>query len=123
MNKNLKLIRTILEATKDKNPDDSWIEIDFPNYEHHTVVEHVRLLDDEGYIEVMDLSCIGHIDWRPQRLTNAGHDYLAGLSKPLYKAVFERSLDVSGKIIWIFVGGLIGCGGTYVATLIFGVCK
>jgi hypothetical protein len=123
MNKDLKLIRTILEATRDKKPDGSWVEIDFPNYDPAIVVEHVRLLDDEGYIEAIDLSCIGHIDWRPQRLTNSGHDYLESLSKPLYKTAFEKSMDVSGKMLWIFVGGLIGGVGTYVATLILGACK
>ena len=123
MDRDIKLIKMILEATKNKASEETWIEIDFPNYEAATIIGHIRLLDDEGYIEAVDLSCIGHTDWRPQRLTNSGHDYLDRLNTPLYRTIISQIVNTSGKIIWIFVGGLVGSIGTYVATLLIGSCK
>jgi len=71
------LIRQILLAVEesDQTPD-SWIDLEFDDQTHSVVSYHVMLLHEAGLLAAKDLSAMDDFDWRPQRLTIRGHEYL-----------------------------------------------
>lgn len=53
-------------------------------------------------------------------LTPMGYHYAEEINR---NPILKTMSDVSGKLIWIFVGGFIGALGTLTVTFIFGTCK
>ena len=71
------LVREILLAIE-ANKDDplGWINLNLEGREVADVSYHVMLLHDAGFIVGKDLSDDCGSDWRPQRLTYRGHEFL-----------------------------------------------
>ncbi|MGH1397821.1 MAG: DUF2513 domain-containing protein [Alphaproteobacteria bacterium] len=84
------LIKEILSVTKEKASGDTWVELQLSGYEDADVTEHVRLLDEQGYIEAIDLSKIGNVEWKPKRLTVHGHQYLENLNQSIFSRFKQR---------------------------------
>lgn len=92
---------------------------------------HLKYLEDAGHISCNDPNfgrtlSILNISISPliyYEITPMGHFFLDHLKQTPFKKILTKMLEASGKLIWIFVGGLIGGVGTYVATLILGACK
>ena len=71
------LVREILLAIEanDKTPD-SWINLAIESHTDDEVSYHVMQLHDAGFIVGKNLSSDSGFDWRPQRLTYHGHEFL-----------------------------------------------
>lgn len=123
MEKRKKLIKEILIATKNKSPERTWVDLNLPGHDNSVIVEYVRLLHNDGYIEAIDLSSHDGQCWKPKHLTSAGYDYLAVLSESWVKGTVARFLGMSGKMVWFFIGGFMGAIGTMVANHLFNLCK
>jgi len=55
--------------------------IDIKGYSNDQIIYHLDLLNDEGFIEVEDISRM-NISWRGvKRITHLGHDFLDGVRK------------------------------------------
>jgi hypothetical protein len=72
---------------------------------------HVQLLTDAGLLEAIDLSDTAGLDWRPTRLTYAGHEFIEAARKDTLwqkanSTVMERtgglSLDVLKAVLLKF---------------------
>lgn len=71
------LVREILLAIEASDtPPDSWIDLTIESHSEDEVSYHVMLLHDAGFIVGKDLSEDSAFDWRPQRLTYRGHEFL-----------------------------------------------
>lgn len=118
------LIKHILLTLRDTdNPKDIWIDMVIKKYEPETIEKHLKLLHEKGYIDAIDASSINEIKLIPQRLTSAGHDYLESISISWVKKIWGMTLNASGKMVWLVVGGFLGSSGTFVAAQLFNVCK
>lgn len=110
---NKKLMKEILIATRDKNADDTWVTFNFSGYyDENSINNHVRIADDMGLIEMIDLSSIGNRDYKPKWLTAYGHDYLNNQLAPWWKKFLCKIWDVTGKLVWITIGAAIGSAST-----------
>jgi hypothetical protein len=70
-------VRAVLLAVEANNGTPrGWIDIEIPGFTEVQVSYHVELLSEAGFLEVQDLSHIGSYEWKPKRLTFAGHEYL-----------------------------------------------
>jgi len=76
MKRDMDLVRAILLAVESQPDQPGWVDVEIEGYPAEAVVYHVRLLDEAGLIEAVDLTTHGGIDWRPKRLTWAGHEFL-----------------------------------------------
>lgn len=112
MKPDTRLMKEILTATRDKNPNDTWVTFTFTGYSNHAVNDHVRLADDLGLIEMIDLSSIGSKDYKPRRLTAYGHDYLNSKLAPWWRKLFSSIWNMTGKLVWVAVGAAIGAAST-----------
>ena len=77
MKRDMDLVRDILLAVEEHD-DDRFrpLELDIPDRPQPEVSYHVMLLADAGLIDAADLSSPNRLDWRPRRLTWAGHEFL-----------------------------------------------
>lgn len=124
MQRDEKLIKEILIMIRDSDKaEETWLDMVIKGYDLKSISYHVKLLYEMGLIEAIDLSSNAGQNWKPKRLTSAGHDYLNELCKPLSRKIAEHCLDVSGKILWIFVGGLIGAFTAILANSLFNDCN
>ena len=53
-----------------------WVEVTVPGHSEEEIAYHVEILDEAGFIEAQDLTTMSGYDWRPQRLTYDGHEFL-----------------------------------------------
>lgn len=84
------LVREILFAIeKDENATGhGWIDLRIENHSLEEVSYHVQLLDEAGLIRGTDLSTQTSYQWRPDRLTWYGHEFLDSVRD---KSVWERA--------------------------------
>ncbi len=125
MDRDNKLLDLALIAIRDsKNPEnDTWMDLTIKGYHPESIQYHLKMLLEKGLIEGADASSKDGIYIIPFRLNCAGHDYIDERTKPFHKKIFQKTLDVSGKMILLFVGSLIGGAGTYVVTFFLEACK
>ena len=57
-------------------------KIDIPDFDNVTVVGHLMLLDEAGYIEGVSLRASNVTDYRPNRITWDGHEFLDAVRDP-----------------------------------------
>ena len=77
MKLNKDAIRTVLLAVEaDKGGPRGWIDIEIPGFTEEQISYHVELLSEAGFLEAQDLSHLTSYEWKPKRLTFAGHEYL-----------------------------------------------
>lgn len=79
MKRDIELIRKLLlraeELPAGPGAMDEIIEI--PGYDADVVGGHIKLLEDAGLVVAHDWTSQGRVDLRIERLTNAGHDFVA----------------------------------------------
>ncbi len=76
MQRDMDLLRTILLELERHPYDGRWPELSIPGRSEQEISYHVRLLDDAGFVEAIDLSTLAGICWRPRRVTYQGHEFL-----------------------------------------------
>lgn len=92
------LVRDILLAVEasDEIPM-GWIDIEIEGRSQQEVAYHVQILDEAGLLTAQDLSSMSSYDWRPKRLTAAGHDFLDAVRDPkIWRSTKEGALGAGG---------------------------
>jgi len=78
MRRDMELVRAILLAVEEfDEPPLSWIDIEVAGQEPEVISYHLEIMDEGGLIEAKDLSSDDGYEWKPLRLTWAGHEFLA----------------------------------------------
>jgi hypothetical protein len=94
MKRDMDLVRKILFAVEEAEPEVGGVELEIEGYDEETVFEHLRLLAKAGYLEAFDLSTLETSEWRPARLTWSGHDFLdAARNDSIWTKAKSRLLD------------------------------
>jgi hypothetical protein len=79
MQRDMNLIRAVLIAVEQLPDDDKFYDISVEGHTEPEISNHVRLLDEAGFVEAQDLTTIDHVCWKPMRLTYQGHEFLGGI--------------------------------------------
>lgn len=78
MKRNMDLYRAILSRAEEAAPTDHVGANEVDGYSDAVVYAHIRLLADEGLVEIVDFSSGDHPNaCRISRITASGHDFLA----------------------------------------------
>lgn len=78
MKRDMDLCRKILLEVE-ANPratGPAWLDLNIEGREPAEIAYHVQLLDEAGLLEASDLTTTTGLDWRPVRLTYAGHEFV-----------------------------------------------
>ncbi|MGH8545557.1 MAG: DUF2513 domain-containing protein [Gammaproteobacteria bacterium] len=96
MKRDFDLAREILRQIEESSDavGVKWIDLEIEGRDPVEVSYHVRLLDEAGLIEAFDLTTMGGFDWRPKRLTWAGHEFLDAARDD---ARWEKAKDLTVK--------------------------
>ena len=70
------LCRRILLQLEEQEQPAGWVDFGIEGYSSDEVSYHVRLLADAGLIEARDLTTMQSAEWKPKRLTWAGHEFI-----------------------------------------------
>lgn len=76
------LVREILLQIEASITTTGWIELELPGHSEIEVSYHVELLSEAGFLQAHDLSTLDGPDWRPERLTYEGHEFLDTVRDP-----------------------------------------
>lgn len=78
MKRDLDLARNILLAVEQNKEATGYnpLHISIPNYSEEEISYHVGLLHEAGLIHAFENSSWDGVEWRPQRLTFQGHEFL-----------------------------------------------
>lgn len=79
MTRDMNLCRLILLEAEKLPPTPAALDqpIEIPGHEYDVICGHIKLLVDAGLVEARDWGSMDGVDWRIERLTNSGHDFLA----------------------------------------------
>ena len=114
MKRDFDLARTILlaiEANEDATGH-SWIILGKINgYSQEQVSYHVKLLDEAGLIEAIDLSTNTGFSWEPKKLTWHGHDFLeSSRNETLWGEAKKRMKQIGSSSFPVLLEVLINLG-------------
>ena len=99
MKRDMDLIRQILFKLEELPMTGGWHNIEIDGHTEEEITYHVRLMDEAGLIEAMDLTTLGGTDWHPQRITYAGHEFLdAARSDKVWNTAKDKLLSVTGTL-------------------------
>lgn len=70
------LVREILLQVEASPDPREWIDLNISGHSQEEIAYHVEILDEAGFIEAQNLSSMSGYDWRAQRLTYEGHEFL-----------------------------------------------
>jgi len=92
------MVREILLAIEASDTDPrELINLEIPGRSSEEVAYHVQLLAEAGFIEAQELSDMGCYDWRAQRLTFQGHEFLDTIREPeIWRTTKENAKKVGG---------------------------
>ena len=76
MERHLDLVRAVLLETERNASPVQPIVVQAPGYSPDQIAYHVKLLDEAGYLDALDLSTVTALDWHPRALTWQGHEFL-----------------------------------------------
>ncbi len=74
MKRDMDLVRRLLLETEAMPLDGAVVTIE--GHTEEEIAYHILLLKEAGLVDAIDLSSEQGIDWRPTRLTWAGHEFL-----------------------------------------------
>lgn len=102
------LVREILLALeKDDGDPFGWKDLTFDDHTQEEVAYHVCILAEGGFLIAMDLSTMDGADWRSQRLTYDGHEFLDTIrDNQVWKLTKEtaKKAGVGGLKVLVEVG-------------------
>lgn len=76
MIRDMSLVRQILLELEQDTRWGTIAEVEIDGYPDDLVSYHVKLLGEAGYIDAVDFSSSGAVDWRVRGLTWSGHEFL-----------------------------------------------
>jgi hypothetical protein len=93
------LVRQILFKMEDLPMTGGWHDLEIEGHTEEEIIYHVRLMDEAGLIEAQDLTTLASVDWRPKRITNAGHEFLdAARSDTVWNKAKDKMLTTAGTL-------------------------
>lgn len=93
------LVRQILLKMEDLPMSGGWYDIRIDGRSEKEIVYHVRLMHEAGLIEAIDLTTHDGIDWRPKRITYAGHEFLdAARSDTVWSKAKDKVMNATGTL-------------------------
>ncbi len=70
------LVREILLQVEAWPDPRAWVSFNIPSHSKTELAEHIRLLDDAGFLDADDVTDTSGYDWQARRLTYEGHEFL-----------------------------------------------
>jgi hypothetical protein len=108
MKRDIDLVRKILFQVDEKGQPRGWVDLEIPGYAPEQIAHHIWLLQDGGLIEAQDLSHLGALDYRPKKLTWAGHEFLdAARNDTVWNRTKEMVKEKGGSIPFEVLKGLL----------------
>lgn len=100
MKRDMDLARDILFAIETAEGDPlEWVEITLPDRSEVEITYHIMILKEAGLIEAVDVSTLSGSEWKAQRLTWKGHDFLdAARSNTLWERAKTETLKQTGGL-------------------------
>ena len=95
MKRDKELMREILLQVEASTTTTGWIELELPGHSEVEVSNHVELLSEAGFLQAHDLSTLDGPDWRPERLTYEGHEFLDTVRDP---EIWRNTREAAKKI-------------------------
>ena len=97
----MELCRRILSDLEDEKFGTGLIKVEYEDVEQDTIAYHLKLLDEVGLIEAVDISKMDRLRWRVKSITWEGHDFLEGIKDEGNWNKVKKYLKDGGKIITI----------------------
>ena len=99
MKRDMDLIRLIMIEIE-KNPEPmAWVEVHVPGHSYDEIAYHIMLLYEKGLVDANDCSSNDGMDWKAERLTFDGHEFLdAARSDTVWKKAKDRVLSTTGTL-------------------------
>lgn len=99
MRRDMELVRKILFQVEETGQGQGWVDLEIPGYPPEQIAQHVRLLEEAGLVEALNLSTSNGFDYRPKRLTWAGHEFLdAARNDTVWSRTKEMVREKGGSI-------------------------
>jgi hypothetical protein len=99
MKRDMDLIRAVLIEVEKLPYDGGFHDISVHGYSGEEITYHVRLANEAGLIEAINLTTVDGICWRPLRLTYEGHEFLdAARSDTVWEKAKKMLLSATGVI-------------------------
>src|SRR3989304_4745015 len=76
MKRDMDLVREILLKMEELPMKGDCHNIHIDGRSEEEIIYHVRIMHEAGLIEAIDFTATDGVDWRPKRLTYAGHEFL-----------------------------------------------
>lgn len=112
MKREMDLYRRLLLLTEASEPNQriGARDLDSEEFSDSEVYSHIHLLEDEGLVEILDLSSTDYPNaCRIDRLTNRGHDLLAEIrDEGVWETIKEEASDLRGPALQALVQAAIG---------------
>jgi Hypothetical protein (DUF2513) len=101
MKRDMDLARRILLAVE-ADPEATgfgYVQVDIEGHDQAEVSYHIQLLRDAGLLEAKSLTTRAGLDWRPIRLTYAGHEFVEASRKDtLWQKAKTTVLEKTGGL-------------------------
>jgi len=109
MKRDMDLVRTILLQVEEKAGDPrGWVELAIPGHPETEVSYHVMLLKEAGLLEAQNLSSSHGYEWKPKRLTWAGHEFVdAAKNDTIWNRTKETVREKGGSITFDLLKNLL----------------
>jgi len=104
MKRDMDLARSILLALEESNSNQGWVDIKIEGHAPEEVWYHIMLLHEAGLIKALDVGSFGRDEWKAERLTWAGHEFLEssrneGIWKRAKKIVAEKAGGLTFEVL------------------------
>jgi predicted nucleotide-binding protein len=104
MKRDKELLRKILIEIENKGPNINSGELNIEGYDSEKIIEHLKLLYDDGFVEGIDVSNKDGKGWISMSLTWEGHDILEELKKNNRKKIPGQNISTKRNEVFIVHG-------------------
>lgn len=104
MKRDMDLARSIMLALEESSGERGWVNIQIAGHTPAEISYHVMLLQEAGLIKALDASSFSGHDWKPERLTWEGHEFLEssrneGIWNKAKKIVVEKAGGITFEVL------------------------
>ncbi len=108
MKRDVDLIRIIMTKLEETPYEGGWVDLAIEGHDEAKVSYHIMLLDEAGLIEATDVSTLKRVEWKANRLTWAGHEFIeASRDVTRWEEAKKTVLEKSGGIAFSVLNELL----------------
>ena len=96
MKRDMGLIREILLQVEARPSVNDWGPVEIDGRSQEEISYHVKMLDDDGLLEALNMHTLDGFKSDPKFLTARGHDFLDSIRSPSVWGKVKQQLDVIG---------------------------